>query len=71
MDEDCRSYLLNSDHKVEILVHWIQVTIVQGTNSGVLAPPAVQVLTTLSSGVVIIMNARKINELPFPHGYSQ
>eukprot|EP00448_Togula_jolla_P025611 CAMPEP_0170653190 /NCGR_PEP_ID=MMETSP0224-20130122/47280_1 /TAXON_ID=285029 /ORGANISM="Togula jolla, Strain CCCM 725" /LENGTH=335 /DNA_ID=CAMNT_0010985055 /DNA_START=152 /DNA_END=1157 /DNA_ORIENTATION=+ len=64
----------NSKHKVEVIVQWLQRSIVRGAETGVLPIPAPilsRVFQELSRGVVTLTNAQKINELPFPMGYSQ
>eukprot|EP00443_Scrippsiella_acuminata_P091136 CAMPEP_0115515686 /NCGR_PEP_ID=MMETSP0271-20121206/76359_1 /TAXON_ID=71861 /ORGANISM="Scrippsiella trochoidea, Strain CCMP3099" /LENGTH=569 /DNA_ID=CAMNT_0002946295 /DNA_START=1 /DNA_END=1712 /DNA_ORIENTATION=+ len=60
--------------KCEVIMQWLQRTIVENISNGVLpiAPPILsRVFNDLSSGVANVSAARKINELPFPFHYAQ
>eukprot|EP00913_Durusdinium_trenchii_P011871 g11149.t1 len=67
-------YLESTRDKVEIILQWIQRSIVLRMNDGVLpvAPPVLsRAFQELSRGIVNLQNARKIADFPFPYPYAQ
>lgn len=67
-------YLEGTRDKVEIILQWIQRSIVLRMNDGVLpvAPPVLsRAFQELSRGIVNLQNARKIADFPFPYPYAQ
>lgn len=67
-------YLESTRDKVEIILQWIQRSIVLRMNDGVLpvAPPVLsRAFQELSWGIVNLQNARKIADFPFPYPYAQ
>ena len=67
-------YLESTRDKVEIILQWIQRSIVLRMNDGILpvAPPVLsRAFQELSRGIVNLQNARKIADFPFPYPYAQ
>jgi len=67
-------FLNGSKDKVEVILQWIQKTIVFHMQTGVMpvAPPILsRCFQELSRGIVNLQNARKIAEFPFPFPFSQ
>eukprot|EP00435_Cladocopium_sp_Y103_P043468 s2086_g12.t1 len=67
-------YLESTRDKVEIILQWIQRSIVLRQMDGVLpvAPPVLsRAFQELSRGIVNLQNARKIADFPFPYPYAQ
>lgn len=67
-------FLEETGDKVEVILQWIQRSIILNMASGVLPiPPPVmsRAFQELSRGCVNLQNARKIAEFPFPFPYAQ
>jgi len=65
---------LREEVNIEMIVYWIQRTVVLGVDAGVLniAPPLLsRVFNELADGVVRISSSRKIRLLQFPFHYAQ
>eukprot|EP00933_Yihiella_yeosuensis_P050303 TRINITY_DN48078_c0_g1_i1.p1 TRINITY_DN48078_c0_g1~~TRINITY_DN48078_c0_g1_i1.p1 ORF type:complete len:542 (-),score=63.55 TRINITY_DN48078_c0_g1_i1:178-1803(-) len=68
------NFLNGTDDKVEVLLQWIQRSIVLHMHTGVLpiAPPVLsRAFQEMSRGIVNLQNARKIADFPFPFPYAQ
>eukprot|EP00928_Gymnodinium_smaydae_P005817 TRINITY_DN11999_c1_g2_i1.p1 TRINITY_DN11999_c1_g2~~TRINITY_DN11999_c1_g2_i1.p1 ORF type:complete len:477 (+),score=61.45 TRINITY_DN11999_c1_g2_i1:118-1548(+) len=74
LDHEALLHLRGSRNKVEIVLQWVQRLIVINSKNGVLdaAPPILsRVFQELSRGFVILLDAEKITEFPFPFPYCQ
>eukprot|EP00928_Gymnodinium_smaydae_P005818 TRINITY_DN11999_c1_g2_i2.p1 TRINITY_DN11999_c1_g2~~TRINITY_DN11999_c1_g2_i2.p1 ORF type:complete len:389 (+),score=59.53 TRINITY_DN11999_c1_g2_i2:267-1433(+) len=74
LEHEALVHLRGSHNKVEIVLQWIQRLIVINSKNGVLdvAPPILsRVFQELSRGFVILLDAEKITEFPFPFPYCQ
>eukprot|EP00927_Polykrikos_kofoidii_P072630 TRINITY_DN6872_c0_g1_i2.p1 TRINITY_DN6872_c0_g1~~TRINITY_DN6872_c0_g1_i2.p1 ORF type:complete len:646 (+),score=98.01 TRINITY_DN6872_c0_g1_i2:184-2121(+) len=73
-DAESLAYLCEATDRCEVLMQWVQRTIVVNMEADIvkIAPPIVsRVFQELSTGVVNIQNARTITDLPFPFPYAQ
>eukprot|EP00927_Polykrikos_kofoidii_P060521 TRINITY_DN5547_c0_g1_i1.p1 TRINITY_DN5547_c0_g1~~TRINITY_DN5547_c0_g1_i1.p1 ORF type:complete len:579 (-),score=73.90 TRINITY_DN5547_c0_g1_i1:189-1925(-) len=73
-DLDSLDFLHDSKEKCEVVMQWVQRSIVLNIHSEVIkiAPPIIsRVFQELSNGVVDVMNAKKITEVQFPFPYAQ
>lgn len=64
----------NKVDPVEVVLHWIQVLVIDAHVDGVIPVPApilTRVFQTLSRGMVNCHNARKLADVPFPYPLSQ
>eukprot|EP00930_Biecheleria_cincta_P018013 TRINITY_DN14165_c0_g4_i1.p1 TRINITY_DN14165_c0_g4~~TRINITY_DN14165_c0_g4_i1.p1 ORF type:complete len:518 (-),score=69.88 TRINITY_DN14165_c0_g4_i1:85-1638(-) len=71
---DCMEFLNSAPDKVEIILQWIQRSIVLHAQSGVLpvAPPILsRAFQEFSRGIVNLQNARKIADFPYPYPLAQ
>jgi len=67
-------FLYQSPDRIEVLVQWIQSTMVQNHRSGILevAPPILsRVFQEISNGVGSVYQAYNIAQVPFPFPYAQ
>jgi len=67
-------FLLKAHDQCEVLVQWVQQLIVESHDAGILdVPPPVlsRAFQELSRGIVTLINARKIRDIPFPFPYAQ
>mmetsp|Transcript_27888 Transcript_27888/g.83370 ORF Transcript_27888/g.83370 Transcript_27888/m.83370 type:complete len:486 (-) Transcript_27888:38-1495(-) len=74
MDEDSLVFLRSASDKCEVLMQWLQKTIVEAQYSGTLAvQPPILAMTfgDLNGGVVNLNNVRKVRDIPFPFPYAQ
>eukprot|EP00929_Paragymnodinium_shiwhaense_P063305 TRINITY_DN31635_c0_g4_i1.p1 TRINITY_DN31635_c0_g4~~TRINITY_DN31635_c0_g4_i1.p1 ORF type:complete len:614 (+),score=91.36 TRINITY_DN31635_c0_g4_i1:247-2088(+) len=74
LDLNALQFLDATDDKVEVLLQWVQRSIVLAANQGILPiPPPIlsRAFQELSRGIVNLQNARKIAEFPFPYPYAQ
>eukprot|EP00927_Polykrikos_kofoidii_P018952 TRINITY_DN1881_c0_g5_i1.p1 TRINITY_DN1881_c0_g5~~TRINITY_DN1881_c0_g5_i1.p1 ORF type:complete len:646 (+),score=80.32 TRINITY_DN1881_c0_g5_i1:83-2020(+) len=73
-NDESLEHLLGARDRCEVIMQWIQRSIVQNMNAEVLkiAPPiASRVFQELSNGIVDLQNAKKITEFQFPFPYAQ
>eukprot|EP00747_Dinoflagellata_sp_TGD_P024467 gnl/TRDRNA2_/TRDRNA2_130570_c0_seq3.p1 gnl/TRDRNA2_/TRDRNA2_130570_c0~~gnl/TRDRNA2_/TRDRNA2_130570_c0_seq3.p1 ORF type:complete len:604 (+),score=75.48 gnl/TRDRNA2_/TRDRNA2_130570_c0_seq3:70-1881(+) len=74
LNESSLEFLQGSSDRVEVLLQWIQRSVVINMANGVLPipPPVIsRVFQELSRGIVNLQNARKIADFPFPFPYAQ
>jgi len=74
VDAESLKTVMECDCKVELLVQWINQTIVDGVSSGMLniAPPLLtRAFQELSNGMVAFRGAIRISTIPFPFPYAQ
>eukprot|EP00927_Polykrikos_kofoidii_P038065 TRINITY_DN32337_c0_g1_i1.p1 TRINITY_DN32337_c0_g1~~TRINITY_DN32337_c0_g1_i1.p1 ORF type:complete len:545 (-),score=35.42 TRINITY_DN32337_c0_g1_i1:30-1664(-) len=74
IDPESLEFLNNAPDKVEIIVQWIQRSIVFQIQSGVLpVPPPIlsRAFQEVSRGIVNLQNARKIADFPYPYPLAQ
>ncbi|CAJ1344985.1 unnamed protein product [Effrenium voratum] len=74
VEKESLMYLESTKDKVEIILQWIQRSIVLRMTDGILpvAPPVLsRAFQELSRGIVNLQNARKIADFPFPYPYAQ
>jgi len=67
-------HLQNSDHRIEVVLHWIQRLVTESVQNGVIAAPHPVVagaLHELHAGLKVFSTARRMKTIKFPHGYSQ
>jgi predicted membrane chloride channel (bestrophin family) len=67
-------YLNTAPDKVEVILQWIQRSMVLNSNTGVLmAPPPIlsRAFQEVSRGIVNLQNARKIADFPYPFPLAQ
>eukprot|EP00927_Polykrikos_kofoidii_P074581 TRINITY_DN70593_c0_g1_i1.p1 TRINITY_DN70593_c0_g1~~TRINITY_DN70593_c0_g1_i1.p1 ORF type:complete len:588 (+),score=97.10 TRINITY_DN70593_c0_g1_i1:47-1765(+) len=73
-DKESMYFLSRSADRCEVLLQWVQRSIVDNMSTGVvdIAPPVLsRVFQELSRGIVNMQNVRKIAEIPFPFPYTQ
>lgn len=74
INENSIEFLSQQEDKVELILGWIQLAIVEGVETGTLkmAPPLItRIYQELSRGVVNINEVRKISTFLFPFPYAQ
>jgi len=74
IERESMEFLNSAPDKVEIILQWIQRSIVMQMESGVLpVPPPIlsRAFQELSRGIVNLQNARKIAEFPYPYPLAQ
>merc|ERR1719384_963119 len=74
IEVESMEFLNNAPDKVEIILQWIQRSIVLHMQSGVLpvAPPILsRAFQEVSRGIVNLQNARKIADFPYPYPLAQ
>eukprot|EP00930_Biecheleria_cincta_P018015 TRINITY_DN14165_c0_g6_i1.p1 TRINITY_DN14165_c0_g6~~TRINITY_DN14165_c0_g6_i1.p1 ORF type:complete len:572 (-),score=82.88 TRINITY_DN14165_c0_g6_i1:29-1597(-) len=74
IDPDSIDFLNSAPDKVEIILQWIQRSMVLHAQSGVLpvAPPILsRAFQEFSRGIVNLQNARKIADFPYPYPLAQ
>jgi len=74
IDQSSLDFLNTAPDKVEIVLQWIQRSMVIEMNSGVLsaAPPILsRAFQEVSRGIVNLQNARKIADFPYPYPLAQ
>merc|ERR1712048_780387 len=67
-------HFMQSEFRMEVVLQWVQHLVCEGQKNGILwiAPPILsRVFQELSNGVVIVNDAMKITEYPFPYPYAQ
>eukprot|EP00928_Gymnodinium_smaydae_P096599 TRINITY_DN8569_c0_g1_i1.p1 TRINITY_DN8569_c0_g1~~TRINITY_DN8569_c0_g1_i1.p1 ORF type:complete len:496 (-),score=51.52 TRINITY_DN8569_c0_g1_i1:198-1685(-) len=73
-DEDCLDYLQDVNDRVEVLLQWVQRSILDARRDKLIdvEPPILsRVFQELSRGIVNLQNVRKIKDIPFPFPYAQ
>merc|ERR1719230_568692 len=74
IEADSMDFLNSAPDKVEIILQWIQRSMVLHMQSGVLpvAPPILsRAFQEVSRGIVNLQNARKIADFPYPYPLAQ
>jgi predicted membrane chloride channel (bestrophin family) len=74
IDEDSVEFLNSAPDKVEVMLQWIQRSIILQQQTGVLtaAPPILsRAFQEFSRGIVNLQNARKIADFPYPYPLAQ
>lgn len=74
IDEKSLAYLEHTHDRCEVLLQWIQRSIVEADEAEVITIPAPilsRAYQELSRGIVNLNNVRKIKEVPFPFPYAQ
>merc|ERR1712151_1228086 len=74
MEPESMEFLNSAPDKVEIILQWIQRSMVLHMQSGVLpvAPPVLsRAFQEVSRGIVNLQNARKIADFPYPYPLAQ
>eukprot|EP00401_Gymnodinium_catenatum_P028368 CAMPEP_0117483278 /NCGR_PEP_ID=MMETSP0784-20121206/13856_1 /TAXON_ID=39447 /ORGANISM="" /LENGTH=446 /DNA_ID=CAMNT_0005277807 /DNA_START=79 /DNA_END=1419 /DNA_ORIENTATION=+ len=74
IEKESMEFLNSAPDKVEIILQWIQRSIVLQMKSGVLPAPAPilsRAFQELSRGIVNLQNARKIADFPYPYPLAQ
>merc|ERR1719337_46269 len=74
IDPESLEFLSKAPDKVEVILQWVQRSMVLHAQSGVLpvAPPILsRAFQEVSRGIVNLQNARKIADFPFPFPYAQ
>lgn len=74
LSPESMEWLNHASDKVEVILQWIQRSVILGMQSGVLPiPPPVmsRAFQEVSRGIVNLQNARKIADFPFPFPYAQ
>jgi len=73
-EQESMDFLNSSPDKVEVILQWIQRSIILQAQNGVLpAPPPIlsRAFQEVSRGIVNLQNARKIAEFPYPYPLAQ
>lgn len=74
LSEDSLSFLSRQVDRCQVLMQWLQRSIVQAEKAGTIkiAPPILsRAFQELSRGLVNLNNVRKIKKIPFPYPYAQ
>mmetsp|Transcript_96630 Transcript_96630/g.171846 ORF Transcript_96630/g.171846 Transcript_96630/m.171846 type:complete len:447 (+) Transcript_96630:63-1403(+) len=67
-------HLQSSDHRIEVILQWIQRLVTESVQKGALSAPSPLIggaLHELSAGFKVFSSARKVKDIKFPSAYTQ